>query len=653
MTRRMQRRRAPRPRGRARRAGRACPRLGPGEVLLRTRAALTCGTDVKVFRRGYHARMITAARALRPRDRGSRRGGGAGRRGRRARARASWWPTRRPAATCGYCRDDRASLCDDLLFWNGAYAEFARIPARIVEHNLAAARAGRRLPGGGAWSSRSPASCAGIEASRVRAGQTVAVIGAGRDRPDAAWRSRACAGAHVDRRGAQPGPPAPRRASWARRRRSTPTPSRGRRGAPAARRTRRPAGPDVVIEAAGLAETAEAAIRAVRKGGLVNLFAGCPADARVALDAQRLHYEELTVTSTFHHTPESFREAYRLIADGRVDPTRSSPARRRSKTLPEVLRRMARGRRRPEDRDPALGPGVGPKERRGRDGRAPSGGRPSQNGARSYFLRLSGLPRGLLGLPAATFFLRDLPLRAGLLRPPSSRPSSWSTFFLAAFFRAGLAFFFVAFRMARPGLLDGLLDVGSDDAARGRERLLGFRKRVGHGRLGLGGVHPRSGFVLHAISSSRFDAVPARLGAEPRMSDDCATVGEVSPRPPSAVKAKRPDAANRLRSVERQTGRQVGEDAAVVAQGVAAAELRLRAGSAAGRTRRPARCGRRTGRATRTGGSAPRRLAKVVPMSAPFRDRVAPSQSSSTSWASKRFTQSREASTRAFASRSA
>ena len=34
------------------------PRLEPGDVLLRTRVALTCGTDAKVFRRGYHAKMI-------------------------------------------------------------------------------------------------------------------------------------------------------------------------------------------------------------------------------------------------------------------------------------------------------------------------------------------------------------------------------------------------------------------------------------------------------------------------------------------------------------------------------------------------------------------------------------------------------------------
>ena len=31
---------------------------GPGEILIRIRAATTCGTDVKVFRRGGHPRML-------------------------------------------------------------------------------------------------------------------------------------------------------------------------------------------------------------------------------------------------------------------------------------------------------------------------------------------------------------------------------------------------------------------------------------------------------------------------------------------------------------------------------------------------------------------------------------------------------------------
>src|SRR6516165_10909250 len=32
--------------------------LQPGEVRIRIEAALTCGTDLKVFKRGYHAKMI-------------------------------------------------------------------------------------------------------------------------------------------------------------------------------------------------------------------------------------------------------------------------------------------------------------------------------------------------------------------------------------------------------------------------------------------------------------------------------------------------------------------------------------------------------------------------------------------------------------------
>ena len=36
----------------------AVPSIDRGDILVRVKAALTCGTEVKVFRRGYHARMI-------------------------------------------------------------------------------------------------------------------------------------------------------------------------------------------------------------------------------------------------------------------------------------------------------------------------------------------------------------------------------------------------------------------------------------------------------------------------------------------------------------------------------------------------------------------------------------------------------------------
>ena len=98
-----------------------------------------------------------------------------------------------------------------------------------------------------------------------------------------------------------------------------------------------------MIEAVGLPETCEAAVRAVRKGGVVNLFGGCPADTSIGIDSQRLHYQELTIKSTFHHTPESIRKAFRLIADGHLDPNAFITAEAPLDDLPAVLAHLAHG----------------------------------------------------------------------------------------------------------------------------------------------------------------------------------------------------------------------------------------------------------------------------------------------------------------------
>jgi L-iditol 2-dehydrogenase len=97
-------------------------------------------------------------------------------------------------------------------------------------------------------------------------------------------------------------------------------------------------GPDVVIEAVGNPGTAEAALGAVRRGGVVNVFGGCPTDSRIQVDVSRLHYEELTLLATFHHTPDAFREALRLIAAGVVDPLTLVTDEAPLDALPVVLR---------------------------------------------------------------------------------------------------------------------------------------------------------------------------------------------------------------------------------------------------------------------------------------------------------------------------
>ncbi len=112
----------------------AVPTIGSGDILVRVKVALTCGTDVKVFRRGYHARMIVPPAVFGHELAGDvvAVGGGAGKFqiGQRVVAANS-----APCDECYFCKRGLENLCEDLLFNNGAYAEYIRIPARIVEKN--------------------------------------------------------------------------------------------------------------------------------------------------------------------------------------------------------------------------------------------------------------------------------------------------------------------------------------------------------------------------------------------------------------------------------------------------------------------------------------------------------------------------------------
>jgi len=314
------------------------PRLERGDVLIRMRAALTCGTDAKVFRRGYHAKMIVPPAVFGHEMAGVVEEVGPGVSGVEP-GMAMVAANSAPCGDCYYCRHEMPSLCDDLLFWNGAYAEFARIPARVVKKNPLSLEEGVAFHEAAMVE---PLACVirGVEESWIGRGQSVAVIGTG---PIglmfvALARMR---GAHVV-------------AAGRRRQRLDKALEMGAEavvsssdGADLAELLRRQSpdgrGQDVVIEAVGLPETSEAAVRAVRKGGVVQLFGGCPADTKIGIDSQLLHYQELTIKSTFHHTPESVRKAFRLIADGHIDPNAFITARATLEDLPRVLGHMARG----------------------------------------------------------------------------------------------------------------------------------------------------------------------------------------------------------------------------------------------------------------------------------------------------------------------
>jgi L-iditol 2-dehydrogenase len=74
---------------------------------------------------------------------------------------------------------------------------------------------------------------------------------------------------------------------------------------------------DIAIEAVGVPDAWQEAVELVRKGGTVNFFGGCAVDTQVTLDTNRIHYSDITLRATFHHTPAICRRALELIAGGR------------------------------------------------------------------------------------------------------------------------------------------------------------------------------------------------------------------------------------------------------------------------------------------------------------------------------------------------
>lgn len=310
------------------------PRLEPGDVLLRTSVALTCGTDLKVYRRGYHARMIVPPALFGHEIAGTIEAVGDG--------VATFHPGDRvvaansaPCGKCEFCRARRESLCDDLLFWNGAYAEFARIPARVVARNLLHIPDGVRDQQAAVIE---PLACVLRAVSELLPQQSVAVLGTGAIGLMFVALAKA-RGASVVAVGRRPEKLARALAVGAD---ATVTAAEAlvpslMAASPGGR------GFHLVVEAAGQPEVSQAALAVVRKGGTVNLFAGCGAGTELRLDAPRVHYEEITVTATFHHTPASVREALGLVAGGGFDPEVLISARAPLAKLPEVLADMARG----------------------------------------------------------------------------------------------------------------------------------------------------------------------------------------------------------------------------------------------------------------------------------------------------------------------
>lgn len=290
----------------------AVPPIDKGDVLVRVRAALTCGTDVKVFRRGYHARMIVPPALFGHELAGDIVGVGDGVEGWRVGQRIVA-ANSAPCQNCFYCRKGLENLCEDLLFNNGAYAEFIRIPARIVQRNM------YEIPAHLDYQDAAliePLACVlkGLEETGVRPGDNLVVVGVG---PIGLMFVRLARvyGARVIAIG----------------RRTSQLNRAIRMGAHDAFLAGDTAdvqrqvkdltggyGADIVIEAVGNPETWEQSVRLLRRGGTVNFFGGCPNDTRIELETSLLHYSEIRCVASFHHTPAYIRKCLDLVSRGHI-----------------------------------------------------------------------------------------------------------------------------------------------------------------------------------------------------------------------------------------------------------------------------------------------------------------------------------------------
>jgi len=284
------------------------PEVGPGEVLVKIKVALTCGTDSKVYKRGGHPRMIVPPATFGHEFSGIISDVGKGvakfRKGMRVVAANS-----APCGKCFYCHIDRESMCEDLLFINGAYAQYILIPKRIVEQNLL--EIPEEIPFKEA-SLVEPLACVihGLEESGVSKGDTVVVNGAGPiglmyagalKLKGARVISTDC---HTHRLNVAKEMGADEVIDVSAVKDSV----EKVRGLTAQGR-----GADVVIEATGVPEVWETSIKMVRRGGIVNLFGGCKPGTTINLDTALLHYSELTLKAIFHHTPHYVRQAFEII----------------------------------------------------------------------------------------------------------------------------------------------------------------------------------------------------------------------------------------------------------------------------------------------------------------------------------------------------
>ena len=291
------------------------PELTEGEILVKVEAALTCGTDVKTFRRGHPVLIKTtpsgfghefsgvvvkideAVKNVKIGDR-------------------VVCANSAPCGECFYCRREEYELCENLNLLNVAYAQYIVIPKRIVEKNTLVVPSNLTFAQA-AFAEPLSNVVHGIAKTPIKKGDVVGVMGIGPIGLMFALLAK-LKGAKVIAMGRNP-----LKLKLAKdfahadvvidiTKFEDPTDI-------IMSHTTEGRGLDVAIECVGLPAMWEKMFSLVRKGGYVHFFGGCASGSSVNLDTRRLHYDEVKIISSFHHTPKYFRQALELIANGEIE----------------------------------------------------------------------------------------------------------------------------------------------------------------------------------------------------------------------------------------------------------------------------------------------------------------------------------------------
>ena len=289
------------------------PGIKDDEVLVKVKAALTCGTDLKTYRRGhptiiqhtpstfgheFASEVVEVGKNVTKFKVGDHIVGA----------------NTAPCFECEHCKNKRYSLCTNLQYLNGAYSEYVAVPGHILKYNF------YKVPDNLPYEQAAllePLACAvhGVDRIPANVGDKVVVIGAG---PIGLMFMdllvlKGCQVIAVDLSDFRLKEAKEKFGVYE-------TVNAGSDShIQEVRDICGGLGADIVVEATGFPNVWENAINMVRPGGTVLCFGGTKAGTGISIDCQKFHYEEITLKAVYHHTPYHVNLALKLLASGQID----------------------------------------------------------------------------------------------------------------------------------------------------------------------------------------------------------------------------------------------------------------------------------------------------------------------------------------------